>query len=50
MTLLPARSLFWRAFLTFWGAMAVILVCGTLVIALISNWLIHRRYIKTMAS
>ncbi len=28
MAWLPARSLFWRAFLTFWGAMAVILVCG----------------------
>jgi putative spermidine/putrescine transport system permease protein len=34
----------------FGAALAVILVCGTLVIALISNWLIHRRYIKTMAS
>lgn len=28
MAWLPARSLFWRAFLTFWSAMAVILVCG----------------------
>ncbi|SSW61718.1 ABC transporter permease [Achromobacter agilis] len=34
----------------FGAALAVILVCGTLVIALLSNWLIHRRYIKTMAS
>lgn len=34
----------------FGAALAVVLVCGTLVIALISNWLIHRRYIKTMAS
>ncbi|PJI52479.1 two-component sensor histidine kinase, partial [Methylobacterium radiotolerans] len=33
MTLLPARSLFWRAFLTFWGAMAVILVCGMVLTA-----------------
>ncbi|MBO9331667.1 ABC transporter permease [Achromobacter pulmonis] len=34
----------------FGAALAVVLVCGTLVIALISNWLIHRRYLKTMAS
>ncbi|KOF54196.1 MULTISPECIES: ABC transporter permease [unclassified Achromobacter] len=34
----------------FGAALAVVLVCGTLVIALISNWLIHRRYVKTMAS
>lgn len=34
----------------FGAAMAVILVCGTLVIALASNWLIHRRYVKTMGS
>jgi putative spermidine/putrescine transport system permease protein len=34
----------------FGAALAVILVCGTLIIALFSNWLIHRRYIKTMAS
>lgn len=34
----------------FGAALAMILVCGTLVIALVSNWLIHRRYIKTMAS
>jgi len=33
MTLLPARSLFWRAFLTFWGAMAVILVCSMVLTA-----------------
>jgi putative spermidine/putrescine transport system permease protein len=30
--------------------MALILVCATLVMALLSNWLIHRRYVKTMAS
>jgi putative spermidine/putrescine transport system permease protein len=34
----------------FGAALAVILVGGTLVIALLSNWLIHRRYVKTMAS
>lgn len=34
----------------FGAALAVILVCGTLVIALLSNWLIHRRYVRTMAS
>jgi putative spermidine/putrescine transport system permease protein len=34
----------------FGAALAVVLVCGTLIIALFSNWLIHRRYIKTMAS
>jgi putative spermidine/putrescine transport system permease protein len=34
----------------FGAALALVLVIGTLVIAMISNWLIHRRYIKTMAS
>ncbi|QVQ29588.1 HAMP domain-containing sensor histidine kinase [Achromobacter deleyi] len=33
---LPARSLFWRAFLTFWGAMAVILVCGMMLTAAVA--------------
>ncbi|KAG1245725.1 hypothetical protein G6F65_021075 [Rhizopus arrhizus] len=27
---LPTRSLFWRAFLTFWAAMTIIRVCGML--------------------
>ncbi|HEY0294579.1 MAG TPA: ABC transporter permease [Bordetella sp.] len=34
----------------FGAAMALILVCATLLMALLSNWLIHRRYVKTMAS
>jgi putative spermidine/putrescine transport system permease protein len=34
----------------FGAALALVLVIGTLVIAMLSNWLIHRRYIKTMAS
>ncbi|CAB3628364.1 MAG: sensor histidine kinase [Achromobacter pulmonis] len=33
---LPIRSLFWRAFLTFWGAMAVILVCGMMLTATVA--------------
>ncbi len=36
MAWLPARSLFWRAFLTFWGAMAVILVCGMVLTAAVA--------------
>lgn len=34
----------------FGSAIALILVFATLVMALFSNWLIHRRYVKTMAS
>jgi putative spermidine/putrescine transport system permease protein len=34
----------------FGAALAVILVFATLLMALLSNWLIHRRYVKTMAS
>lgn len=34
----------------FGAALALILVIGTLGIALLSNWLIHRRYVKTMGS
>lgn len=34
----------------FGSAMALILVGATLLMALLSNWLIHRRYVKTMAS
>jgi len=34
----------------FGAALALILVIGTLLIALFSNWLIHRRYVKTMGS
>lgn len=34
----------------FGSALALILVCATLLMALLSNWLIHRRYVKTMAS
>jgi putative spermidine/putrescine transport system permease protein len=34
----------------FGSAMALILVCATLVMAVLSNWLIHRRYVRTMAS
>jgi putative spermidine/putrescine transport system permease protein len=30
--------------------MALILVVATLVLALGANWLIHRRYVKTMAT
>lgn len=36
MAWLPARSLFWRAFLTFWSAMAVILVCGMMLTAAVA--------------
>nr|WP_100148254.1 ATP-binding protein [Achromobacter arsenitoxydans] len=36
MVRLPARSLFWRAFLTFWGAMAVILVSGMMLTAAVA--------------
>ena len=36
MPLLPVRSLFWRAFLTFWSAMALILVCGMLFTAAVA--------------
>lgn len=32
----------------FGAALALILVLTTLVIALLMNWLIHRRYVKTM--
>jgi putative spermidine/putrescine transport system permease protein len=34
----------------FGSAMALILVCATLLMAVLSNWLIHRRYVRTMAS
>ncbi len=34
----------------FGSALALVLVTATLVMALLSNWLIHRRYVKTMAS
>ncbi|MFC4298243.1 MAG: ABC transporter permease [Castellaniella sp.] len=34
----------------FGSAMALVLVCATLVMALLSNWLIHRRYVQTMES
>jgi putative spermidine/putrescine transport system permease protein len=34
----------------FGSAIALVLVCATLVMALLANWLIHRRYIRTMAS
>jgi putative spermidine/putrescine transport system permease protein len=34
----------------FGSALALILVVGTLAMALLSNWLIHRRYLKTMGS
>ncbi|MET0184536.1 MAG: ABC transporter permease [Achromobacter sp.] len=34
----------------FGAALALILVVATLLIALCSNWLIHRRYVKTMGS
>ncbi len=36
MAWLPTRSLFGRAFLTFWGAMAVILVCGMVLTAAVA--------------
>lgn len=36
MAWLPVRSLFWRAFLTFWGAMAVIMVCGMMLTAAVA--------------
>ncbi|HEY9321620.1 MAG TPA: HAMP domain-containing sensor histidine kinase [Achromobacter sp.] len=39
--LLPTRSLFWRAFLTFWGAMAIILVCGMLFTATVAWYRIN---------
>lgn len=34
----------------FGAALAVVLVLATLVIATLSNWFIHRRYVKTMVS
>lgn len=34
----------------FGAALGLLLVCGTLMMALLSNWLIHRRYVKTMVS
>lgn len=34
----------------FGSALALVLVCATLLMALVANWLIHRRYVKTMAS
>jgi len=34
----------------FGATLALILVCATLLLALLSNWLIHRRYVRTMAS
>jgi putative spermidine/putrescine transport system permease protein len=34
----------------FGSAIALVLVSATLVMALLSNWLIHRRYVRTMAS
>lgn len=34
----------------FGSAIALVLVCATLAMALLSNWLIHRRYVRTMAS
>ncbi len=34
----------------FGSAIALVLVCATLVMALLSNWLIHRRYVRTMGS
>lgn len=34
----------------FGASVALILVCATLIIALCSNWLIHRRYVKTMVA
>ncbi len=34
----------------FGSSLALILVVATMLIALLSNWLIHRRYVRTMAS
>lgn len=34
----------------FGSAIALVLVAATLIMALLSNWLIHRRYVRTMAS
>lgn len=34
----------------FGSSLALILVVATMLMALVSNWLIHRRYVKTMAS
>jgi putative spermidine/putrescine transport system permease protein len=34
----------------FGSALALVLVTATLIMALLSNWLIHRRYVRTMAS
>lgn len=34
----------------FGSALALVLVTATLIMALLSSWLIHRRYVKTMAS
>ncbi|VFR18785.1 Spermidine Putrescine ABC transporter permease component PotB (TC 3.A.1.11.1) [plant metagenome] len=34
----------------FGSALALLLVLGTLCMALLSNWFIHRRYVRTMAS
>ncbi|WMD21445.1 ATP-binding protein [Achromobacter seleniivolatilans] len=39
--LLPTRSLYWRAFLTFWAAMAIILVCGMLFTATVAWYRIN---------
>lgn len=39
--LLPTRSLFWRAFLTFWSAMAIILVSGMLFTAAVAWYRIN---------
>ncbi|MBO9330577.1 two-component sensor histidine kinase [Achromobacter sp. HZ01] len=36
MAWLPARSLFWRAFLTFWSAMAIIMVCAMMLTAAVA--------------
>ena len=38
---LPTRSLYWRAFLTFWCAMAIILVCGMLFTATVAWYRIN---------
>ena len=34
----------------FCSALALLLVSGTLMLALFSNWLIHRRYVKTVGA
>ena len=34
----------------FGAALALVLVCVTLIMALLSNWMIHRRYVKTMGA